>query len=103
MPERITKLTWLLGCLSQTIMYLSELSELRHANFANFPPHQVKLGPTYLFAIKGRCSPPSLEFSFTRHDFGKCLLHRSGMVPASTTLVICNKGLKDVGCRLLEL
>lgn len=59
-------------------------------------PHQVKLGPSYSFAIKGKCSAPSLEFSFTRHNFGKCLLHHPGMVPASTTLVISNKDVKDV-------
>lgn len=62
-----------------------------------FSPRQVKLGPTYSFAIKGKSSPPSLEFSFVRHNFGKCLLHQPGMVPASTTLVIRNTGVKDVG------
>lgn len=58
---------------------------------------QVKLGPTYTFAIKGQSSAPSLDFSFSRHNFGKCLLYRPGMVPASFTLVISNKGKKDVG------
>lgn len=62
---------------------------------------QVKLGPTFNFTIRGRCSAPSLEFSFTRHNFGQCLLFRPGMVLPSTALVISNTGKKDVGCVLV--
>eukprot|EP00066_Takifugu_rubripes_P027985 XP_011617251.1 PREDICTED: hydrocephalus-inducing protein homolog [Takifugu rubripes] len=58
---------------------------------------KVKLGPTFNFVIKGRCSAPSLEFSFSRHNFGQCLLYRPEMVLPSTTLVISNTGKKDVG------
>lgn len=62
---------------------------------------QVKLGPTFNFVIKGRSSAPRLEFSFTRHNFGKCLVYRPGMVVASTTLVISNTSKKDVGSVLV--
>lgn len=62
---------------------------------------QVKLGPTFNFDIKGRSSAPRLEFSFTRHNFGKCLVYRPGMAVASTTLVISNTSKKDVGSVLV--
>ncbi|KAK2841889.1 hypothetical protein Q5P01_012089 [Channa striata] len=53
---------------------------------------KVKHGPTFTFAIQGRSIAPSLEFSFTKFNFGKCFLHCPGMVPPSKTLVISNKG-----------
>ncbi|XP_030281249.1 hydrocephalus-inducing protein homolog isoform X1 [Sparus aurata] len=57
---------------------------------------KVKLGTTFSFAIKGGAVAPSLEFSFTKHNFGKCFLYSPGMVPASKTLVISNKGERDI-------
>ncbi|TMS05303.1 Hydrocephalus-inducing protein-like protein [Larimichthys crocea] len=57
---------------------------------------KVKHGPKFIFAIKGTAVAPSLEFSFTKYNFGKCFLHCPGMVPASQTLVIGNKGERDM-------
>ncbi|XP_034061831.1 LOW QUALITY PROTEIN: hydrocephalus-inducing protein homolog [Gymnodraco acuticeps] len=57
---------------------------------------RVKHGPTFTFCIEGRSVAPSLEFSFTKIDFGKCFLYSEGLVPASQTLVISNKGGKDI-------
>ncbi|XP_026221932.1 hydrocephalus-inducing protein homolog [Anabas testudineus] len=57
---------------------------------------KVTHGPTFNFAIKGGAIPPSLEFSFTKFNFGKCFLFCPGMLPASKTLVISNKGKRDI-------
>ncbi|XP_073328914.1 hydrocephalus-inducing protein homolog [Pagrus major] len=57
---------------------------------------KVKHGTTFSFAIKGRAVAPTLQFSFTKHNFGKCFLYCPGMVPASKTLVISNKGERDI-------
>nr|XP_020443912.1 hydrocephalus-inducing protein-like isoform X2 [Monopterus albus] len=56
---------------------------------------KVKCGPKFTFAIKGRAVAPSLEFSFTKFNFGEHFLHCPGMVPPSQTLVISNKGEQD--------
>ncbi|XP_076588631.1 hydrocephalus-inducing protein homolog [Chaetodon auriga] len=57
---------------------------------------KVKHGPTFTFPIQGRAVAPSLEFSFTKFNFGKRFLYHPGMVPASQTLVISNKGERDI-------
>ncbi|XP_035521672.1 hydrocephalus-inducing protein homolog [Morone saxatilis] len=57
---------------------------------------KVQHGATFTFAIKGRAVAPSIEFSFTKYNFGKCFLYCPGMEPASQTLVISNKGEKDI-------
>ncbi|XP_026166304.1 hydrocephalus-inducing protein-like isoform X3 [Mastacembelus armatus] len=57
---------------------------------------KVKHGPTFSFAIKGKAVAPSLEFSFTKFNFGKCFLYCPDMVPASQTLEIRNKGERDI-------
>uniref|UniRef100_UPI003AADF4DB hydrocephalus-inducing protein homolog n=1 Tax=Centroberyx gerrardi TaxID=166262 RepID=UPI003AADF4DB len=57
---------------------------------------KVKHGPTFNFAIKGRAVAPGLEFSFTKHNFGKCFLYCPGMVPASQTLLLSNKGDRGI-------
>ncbi|TDH09205.1 hypothetical protein EPR50_G00084380 [Perca flavescens] len=57
---------------------------------------KVKHGPTFTFAIEGRAVAPSLEFSFSKYNFGKCFLYSPGLVPASQTLVISNKGERDI-------
>ncbi|XP_045894223.1 hydrocephalus-inducing protein homolog [Micropterus dolomieu] len=62
---------------------------------------KITHGPTFTFAIKGRAIAPSLEFSFTKYNFGKCFLYSPGMVPTSQTLVIRNKGEKDISVQCL--
>ncbi|KAM4554444.1 hydrocephalus-inducing protein homolog [Fundulus diaphanus] len=57
---------------------------------------KVKLGPTFTLSIKGKATAPSLEFSFTKFNFGKCFLFRPGMLPSSQTLLIHNKDRKEV-------
>ncbi|KAM7413943.1 hypothetical protein PAMA_018980 [Pampus argenteus] len=57
---------------------------------------KVKHGPTFTFDVKGRAVAPSLDFSFTKYNFGKRFLYCPGMVPASHTLVISNKGKRDI-------
>ncbi|GAA6221266.1 hydrocephalus-inducing protein homolog [Lates japonicus] len=57
---------------------------------------KVKHGPTFTFSIKGRAVAPSLEFSFTKFNFGKCFLYSPGMMPTSQSLVISNKGERDI-------
>ncbi|XP_056273332.1 hydrocephalus-inducing protein homolog [Pseudoliparis swirei] len=54
-------------------------------------------GPTFTFAVEGGAVAPSLEFSFTKHNFGKCLVHSAGAAPAAAqTLVIRNRGKRDI-------
>ncbi|XP_029289106.1 hydrocephalus-inducing protein homolog [Cottoperca gobio] len=57
---------------------------------------KVKHGPTFTFAIEGRAVAQSLEFSFTKYNFGKCFMYSPGMVPASQILVISNKGERGI-------
>ncbi|XP_047205151.1 hydrocephalus-inducing protein homolog isoform X6 [Girardinichthys multiradiatus] len=57
---------------------------------------KVKLGPTFTFSIKGRARAPSLDFSFTKFNFGKCFLFCPGMLPPSQTLLIHNKDTMEV-------
>ncbi|KAF7656194.1 hypothetical protein LDENG_00045050 [Lucifuga dentata] len=66
-------------------------------NLENVKLHiKVKHGPTFILAIKGRAVAPSVQFSFTKYNFGKCLLYSAGMVPASRTLIISNKGEREI-------
>ncbi|KAK0151856.1 Hydrocephalus-inducing [Merluccius polli] len=51
---------------------------------------KVKHGPVFTFLVSGSGVPPSLHFSFTKHNFGRCFLHSPGMAPASQTLLISN-------------
>ncbi|CAG6023165.1 unnamed protein product [Menidia menidia] len=57
---------------------------------------KVKFGPTFTFTVKGGAVAPSLEFSFNKFNFGRCFLSCPGMQPPSQTLVISNKGRRDV-------
>ncbi|CAB1432186.1 unnamed protein product [Pleuronectes platessa] len=57
---------------------------------------KVKYGPTFTFVVLGRAVAPSLDFSFTEFNFGKCFLYCPGMVLPSQTLVISNKGDLDI-------
>lgn len=60
--------------------------------------HQVKHGQTFTFDIKGRAVAASLEFSFTKFNFGKCFLYSPGMEPATQTLVLRNNSERDIRC-----
>ncbi|XP_025999986.1 hydrocephalus-inducing protein-like isoform X2 [Astatotilapia calliptera] len=57
---------------------------------------KVKRGPTFAFDIKGKAVSPSLEFSSTKLNFGKCFLYCPGMEPATQTLVLRNNGKRDI-------
>ncbi|XP_043979545.1 hydrocephalus-inducing protein homolog [Gambusia affinis] len=63
---------------------------------------RVKPGPNYTVSFKGRAISPSLDFSFTKFDFGKCFLFAPGMAPPSHTLLIHNKDNNEVSvqCQL---
>ncbi|KAM9376112.1 hydrocephalus-inducing protein-like [Pholidichthys leucotaenia] len=80
------QMEWLLFFIPQNICNLQDVK-------LNI---KVKHGPTFSFMIKGRAVAPSLEFSFTKFNFGKCFLHSPGMVPATQTLVISNKGKRNI-------
>ncbi|XP_015258081.1 PREDICTED: hydrocephalus-inducing protein homolog [Cyprinodon variegatus] len=60
---------------------------------------KVKHGPTFTVSIKGVAVAPSVEFSFTKFDFGKCFLFSPGMSPSSQTLIIHNKDTKEVSIK----
>ncbi|KAK5867885.1 hypothetical protein PBY51_012341 [Eleginops maclovinus] len=62
---------------------------------------KVKHGPTFTVCLEGRSVAPSLEFSFTKINFGKCFLYSEGMAPASQMLLISNKGGRDVSVQCL--
>lgn len=57
---------------------------------------KVKRGSTFAFDIKGKAVSPSLEFSSTKLNFGKCFLYCPGMEPATQTLVLRNNGKRDI-------
>ncbi|XP_030613884.1 hydrocephalus-inducing protein homolog isoform X2 [Archocentrus centrarchus] len=57
---------------------------------------KVKCGPTFTFDIKGRAVAPSVEFSFSKFNFGKCFLYCPGMEPATQTLTLSNKSERDI-------
>ncbi|XP_037539075.1 hydrocephalus-inducing protein homolog [Nematolebias whitei] len=57
---------------------------------------KVTHGPSFTFAVKGRAEAPNFEFSSTEINFGRCFLYRPGMVPATQTLMISNRGSKDI-------
>ncbi|XP_039456431.1 hydrocephalus-inducing protein homolog [Oreochromis aureus] len=57
---------------------------------------KVKRGPIFAFDIKGKAVAPSLEFSSTKLNFGKCFLYCPGMEPAAQTLVLRNNGKRDI-------
>ncbi|XP_071959113.1 hydrocephalus-inducing protein homolog isoform X2 [Antedon mediterranea] len=57
---------------------------------------KVASGPSFPISIVGSCVSPSLHFSFTRHDFGPCFIHRAGMPTHTVLLTITNKDNKDI-------
>ncbi|XP_061578790.1 hydrocephalus-inducing protein homolog [Cololabis saira] len=62
---------------------------------------KVKNGPVFTFNIKGKSVVPTLDFSFTKFNFGKCFLRSPGTSPQSQTLVIRNKGKRDISIQCL--
>ncbi|MCJ8733357.1 hypothetical protein PDJAM_G00222410, partial [Pangasius djambal] len=61
---------------------------------------KVKDGPVFHCTLLGSTTSLGLEFSFLKHNFGKTFIYSAGMVPASCTLLISNKGERgiSVGC-----
>ncbi|XP_074533739.1 hydrocephalus-inducing protein homolog [Halichoeres trimaculatus] len=57
---------------------------------------KVKHGPTFTCAITGRAVSSSLQFSFDKYNFGKHFLYCPDTAPASQTLVISNKGERNI-------
>uniref|UniRef100_A0AAV2L4X0 Uncharacterized protein n=1 Tax=Knipowitschia caucasica TaxID=637954 RepID=A0AAV2L4X0_KNICA len=64
---------------------------------------KVKNGASFTIDVKGQGTAPSLNFSFTKHNFGKCLVRSPGMFShsPSITLVITNKGKRKVSIQCL--
>ncbi|XP_072290521.1 hydrocephalus-inducing protein homolog [Eucyclogobius newberryi] len=62
---------------------------------------KVKDGATFTLDVKGKGTAPCLEFSFTKHNFGKCFVHSSGMLSPTQTLVIRNKDKRDISIQCL--
>ncbi|KAM6946364.1 hydrocephalus-inducing protein homolog [Aplochiton taeniatus] len=57
---------------------------------------RIKHGPGYMLSFQGSAVAPGLHFSFLKHNFGMSFLYCAGMVPASQTLVIRNKGERGI-------
>ncbi|KAJ0029583.1 hypothetical protein NQD34_004580, partial [Periophthalmus magnuspinnatus] len=57
---------------------------------------KVKNGATFTLEVKGKGTVPSFEFSFTKHNFGKCFVHSPAMLAPTQTLVIRNKDKRDI-------
>ncbi|XP_035275425.1 hydrocephalus-inducing protein homolog [Anguilla anguilla] len=57
---------------------------------------RIKNGPMFSCSLSGAAVPPGLDFSFLKHNFGMKFIYQAGMVPASHTLVIANKGERGV-------
>ncbi|XP_028813720.1 hydrocephalus-inducing protein homolog [Denticeps clupeoides] len=60
---------------------------------------KIKNGPEFSCSFLGSAVPPGLDFSFLKHNFGMNFIFCAGMVPATKTLVISNKGK---GCVSLD-
>ncbi|XP_076848184.1 hydrocephalus-inducing protein homolog isoform X3 [Brachyhypopomus gauderio] len=57
---------------------------------------KVKNGPVFHCSLLGSASPPGLEFSFIKFNFGMSFIYYAGMVPSTQTLVISNKGERGI-------
>ncbi|KAL2094104.1 hypothetical protein ACEWY4_011416 [Coilia grayii] len=57
---------------------------------------KIKNGPVYSCALQGVAIPPGLDFSFQKHNFGKNFIFAAGMTPASHTLVLTNRGEREI-------
>ncbi|KAL0967856.1 hypothetical protein UPYG_G00258420, partial [Umbra pygmaea] len=57
---------------------------------------KITNGPVFSCAILGSAVSPGLDFSFLKHNFGLGFIYCAGMVPATKTLIISNKGEKGI-------
>ncbi|XP_049339422.1 hydrocephalus-inducing protein homolog isoform X2 [Astyanax mexicanus] len=62
---------------------------------------RVKNGATFCCSLLGAATAPGLEFSFLKYNFGMNFIYSAGMVPATHTLVISNKGEKGISVNCL--
>uniref|UniRef100_W5LN16 HYDIN axonemal central pair apparatus protein n=1 Tax=Astyanax mexicanus TaxID=7994 RepID=W5LN16_ASTMX len=58
-------------------------------------------GATFCCSLLGAATAPGLEFSFLKYNFGMNFIYSAGMVPATHTLVISNKGEKGISVNCL--
>nr|XP_057932234.1 hydrocephalus-inducing protein homolog isoform X2 [Doryrhamphus excisus] len=71
---------------------------------------KVNNGASFTMTLEGRGVTPDLEFSFKKYNFGTHFLFCPGMTPATHSLVIKNKGSRDISvkcqfkkCAFLEI
>eukprot|EP00063_Salmo_salar_P029727 XP_014004562.1 PREDICTED: hydrocephalus-inducing protein homolog isoform X1 [Salmo salar] len=57
---------------------------------------KIKNGPVFSCSILGSAVAPGLDFSFLKHNFGMSFIYCAGMVPATHTLIISNKGERGI-------
>ncbi|XP_047678536.1 hydrocephalus-inducing protein-like isoform X5 [Tachysurus fulvidraco] len=57
---------------------------------------KVKDGPVFRCTLLGSATSLGLEFSFIKYNFGKTFIYTDGMVPATCTLLISNKGERGI-------
>ncbi|KAL6479129.1 hypothetical protein MHYP_G00125620 [Metynnis hypsauchen] len=57
---------------------------------------KVKNGPVFRCSLLGSAIAPGLEFSFLKFNFGTNFIYSAGMVPATQTLLIRNKGQRGI-------
>ncbi|XP_047008963.2 hydrocephalus-inducing protein homolog isoform X3 [Ictalurus punctatus] len=57
---------------------------------------KVKDGPVFRCRLLGSTTSLGLEFSFLKYNFGKTFIYSAGMVPATCTLLISNKGERGI-------
>ncbi|XP_077982980.1 hydrocephalus-inducing protein homolog isoform X2 [Glandiceps talaboti] len=57
---------------------------------------KITNGPTYLISIVGSGVAPGVHFSFNRHDFGPCFIHRAGMPVHAVELKVTNRDRKEI-------
>ncbi|KAG7333195.1 hypothetical protein KOW79_003330 [Hemibagrus wyckioides] len=57
---------------------------------------KVKDGPVFRCTLLGSTTSLGLEFSFLKYNFGKTFIYTAGMVPATCTLLISNKGERGI-------
>ncbi|NXS60518.1 HYDIN protein, partial [Brachypteracias leptosomus] len=62
---------------------------------------QISKGPTFTCVFLATVVVPAVYFSTTRLNFGACFIYHAGMPPARQTLVITNKGDKNVSLNCL--
>ncbi|XP_053534006.1 hydrocephalus-inducing protein isoform X1 [Ictalurus punctatus] len=66
--------------------------DLKHMGFSI----KVKDGSVFRCRLLGSTTSLGLEFSFLKYNFGKTFIYSAGMVPATCTLLISNKGERGI-------